>query len=75
MLLLSWLEVTIAVLIFADPRRTVDSADIAHGVEGYAGDGVEYQVTSTQYYGHRGLRRCPTPWYTVTVQRPRRTRR
>ena len=34
MLWRSWLEVTIAVLISADPRRTMSAADCAHGVEG-----------------------------------------
>ena len=38
MLSRSWLEVTIAVLISADPRRTMSAADCAHGVEGFAGD-------------------------------------
>ncbi len=40
MLLLSWLEVTLAVLILANPRCAVSAADTAHGVEGFAGDGV-----------------------------------
>ena len=30
----------IAMFIFTDPRRTVAAADIAHSVEGFAGDGV-----------------------------------
>ena len=30
----------ITMLIFANPRRTVSTTDRAHGVEGFAGDGV-----------------------------------
>ena len=42
----------IAILIFADPRRTVGSTDCAHGVEGFAGNGDGHTYNSTPHSGH-----------------------
>ena len=42
----------VALVVLTDPRRTVSAADSAHGVEGYAGDGIGYQDTSTSHSGH-----------------------
>ena len=48
----------IVMLIFTDSHRTVSTADGAHGVEGFAGDGVGHTYTSTPHSGHTS---CSAP--------------
>ncbi len=48
----------IAMLIFTNPRRAVDATDCAHGVEGFAGDGVGHTYNSTPHSGHASCSAC-----------------